>query len=63
MGMSMPKQYLPLLGKTVIEHALDRFSSHPRIAGVVVVMLIGNLFHQNVPRLSLKAVPNAIIPC
>ncbi len=38
MGISMPKQYLPLLGKTVIEHTLDRLSSHPRIAGVILVI-------------------------
>ena len=46
MGMSMPKQYLPLLGKTVIEHALDRLSSHPRIAGVVVVIAPGDTHWQ-----------------
>lgn len=53
MGMSMPKQYLPLLGKTVIEHALDRLSSHPRIAGVVVVIAPGDTHWQFIsPRIA-----------
>lgn len=53
MGMSMPKQYLPLLGKTVIEHTLDRLSSHPRIAGVVVVIAPGDTHWQFIsPRIA-----------
>jgi 2-C-methyl-D-erythritol 4-phosphate cytidylyltransferase len=36
MGADKPKQYLELLGKTVIEHTLDRFFSNPLIAGVAV---------------------------
>lgn len=54
MGMSTPKQYLPLLGKTVIEHTLDRLSSHPRIAGVVVVIAPGDVHWQS---LSPKQTP------
>jgi 2-C-methyl-D-erythritol 4-phosphate cytidylyltransferase len=33
-----PKQYLPLDGKTVIEHTLHRLASHPRIAGLIVAI-------------------------
>lgn len=33
-----PKQYLPLDGKTVIEHTLERLASHPRITGLVVAI-------------------------
>lgn len=47
MGTSTPKQYLPLLGKTVIEHTLERLSAHPRIAGVVVVIAPGDLHWQS----------------
>ncbi len=36
MGGELPKQYLPLHGKTVIEHTLERFCTHPRISGIVV---------------------------
>lgn len=38
MGAAIPKQYLPLLGKTVLEHSVGRLISHPRMAGVVVVI-------------------------
>lgn len=38
MGTGVPKQYLPLFGKTVIEHTLARFCDHPAIAGVVVAV-------------------------
>lgn len=38
MRASLPKQYLPLHGKTVIEHTLAVFERHPRIAGIVVVL-------------------------
>jgi len=33
-----PKQYLPLEGKTVIEHTLHRLASHPRINGIIVAI-------------------------
>ncbi len=33
-----PKQYLPLLGRAVIEHTLARFIQHPRIDGIVVAI-------------------------
>ena len=55
MGTSTPKQYLPLLGKTVIEHTLERLSSHPRIAGVVVVVAAGDTHGQSVSSASAKA--------
>ena len=38
MRADRPKQYLLLGGKSVIEHTLDRFSSHPAIKGMVVVL-------------------------
>lgn len=37
-GSGLPKQYLPLAGATVLEHALRPFIDHPRIAGIVVVL-------------------------
>ncbi|MBP9568898.1 MAG: 2-C-methyl-D-erythritol 4-phosphate cytidylyltransferase, partial [Aeromonadaceae bacterium] len=36
MGASCPKQYLPLAGKFLIEHTLERLLAHPRIERVVV---------------------------
>ncbi len=38
MQADRPKQYLPLLGKTVIEHTLQRLLAHPCICGVVVAI-------------------------
>lgn len=38
MGAAVPKQYLPLAGKTVLEHALQRLCGHGRIDGVVVAL-------------------------
>ncbi len=38
MRADRPKQYLPLAGRTVIEHSLDRLLDHPAIAGGVVAL-------------------------
>ncbi len=38
MRSDVPKQYLPLLGKTVIEHSLERLLQLPHIATVVVAL-------------------------
>jgi 2-C-methyl-D-erythritol 4-phosphate cytidylyltransferase len=38
MGGDVPKQYLPLGGKTVLEHALDALARHPAIDGLVLVL-------------------------
>ena len=38
MSAERPKQYLPLLGRTVIEHSLDKLMGVPAIAGGIVVL-------------------------
>ncbi|MEA3412281.1 MAG: 2-C-methyl-D-erythritol 4-phosphate cytidylyltransferase [Pseudomonadota bacterium] len=38
MGADIPKQYLELNGRTVIEYSVKAFTGHPKIAGVVVVL-------------------------
>jgi 2-C-methyl-D-erythritol 4-phosphate cytidylyltransferase len=38
MARGVPKQYLPLAGRRVIEHTLERLGNHPRISGVVVAV-------------------------
>lgn len=40
MGGELPKQYLPLAGRTVIEHTLQRLLDHERISGVVVAIAV-----------------------
>jgi 2-C-methyl-D-erythritol 4-phosphate cytidylyltransferase len=38
MGAAAPKQYLPLHGRTVLEHTLTRIIAHPRISATVVAI-------------------------
>lgn len=38
MQADRPKQYLPLAGKTVLEHSLQPFLAHPAFAGVVLAL-------------------------
>ncbi|HEC16333.1 MAG TPA: 2-C-methyl-D-erythritol 4-phosphate cytidylyltransferase [Sedimenticola sp.] len=38
MGADIPKQYLPLHGRPVIEHTLERLLGHPRIRRVLVAL-------------------------
>lgn len=42
MRADRPKQYLPLLGRTVIEHTIARFDRHPAIAGIVLAVSEGD---------------------
>lgn len=42
MGSQTPKQYLPLLGKPLIQHTIDIFSGYPAINRVVVVLAPGD---------------------
>lgn len=41
-GGDCPKQYLPLAGRPLIEHTLERLAAHPRIAGLMVVLGAGD---------------------
>ncbi len=55
MGAAIPKQYLELAGRTVLEHTLARLAAHPRIARVVVAVSAGDEFYPALaPRLSPK---------
>ncbi len=38
MQADRPKQYLPLLGKTVLEHSLDCFLYQPKITGIIIAL-------------------------
>ena len=42
MGNATPKQYLPLAGSTVIQHALRAAAADSRVAGAVVVLAPGD---------------------
>lgn len=49
MGVSCPKQYLPLAGKFLIEHTLERLLGHPRIERVVVAIAAADEFFATLP--------------
>lgn len=38
MNAPLPKQYLTVLGKTILEHTLEPFLSHPRIQRIIVAV-------------------------
>jgi 2-C-methyl-D-erythritol 4-phosphate cytidylyltransferase len=50
MGADRPKQYLPLAGKTVIRHVLERFGRHPLIAGIVVALAPNDEYWEDLAR-------------
>ncbi|MGH8040888.1 MAG: 2-C-methyl-D-erythritol 4-phosphate cytidylyltransferase [Rudaea sp.] len=41
-GREVPKQYLPIAGKPMLLHTLERLGAHPRIAGLMVVLADGD---------------------
>lgn len=49
MQADRPKQYLPLAGKTVIEHTLACFTGHPAVAGIVVAISAGDPYWPELP--------------
>ena len=49
MGTELPKQYLSLGSKTVIESSIECFLQHPRIAGVFVALHANDQYWQNFP--------------
>lgn len=52
MGSAVPKQYLEIDGRAVLEHTLWRLASHPRIAEVVVAISVGDEYFDDLrPRL------------
>jgi 2-C-methyl-D-erythritol 4-phosphate cytidylyltransferase len=42
MGAAVPKQYLPVAGRTVLEHAIHCFYHHPGVRGIVVAVSPGD---------------------
>jgi 2-C-methyl-D-erythritol 4-phosphate cytidylyltransferase/2-C-methyl-D-erythritol 2,4-cyclodiphosphate synthase len=57
MGKDLPKQYLPLGGKTVLRHCVETFHRHPSISGVRVVIndSLRDLYDSAVAGLDLMA--------
>ena len=57
MQAEVPKQYLPLCGRPIISHAIERLCSHSRVHGLVVGISAGD---KHWPALRLPAVKNFI---
>lgn len=47
MGADCPKQYLPLLGKSIIEHTLSRLLTLPQISGIYVSLDVEDTYWQH----------------
>lgn len=60
LGGEVPKQHRPLLGRPLIRHTLERLVSHPRIAGVLVVLSADDTFWPGWRELRGKPVLTAI---
>lgn len=59
-GGDCPKQYVPLAGRALILHTLERLASHPRIAGLLVVLAAGDARWPGLGSLDGKPVLTAI---
>ncbi|NUO73932.1 MAG: 2-C-methyl-D-erythritol 4-phosphate cytidylyltransferase [Frateuria sp.] len=59
-GGDCPKQYLPLGGRALILHTLDRLAAHPRIAGLLVVLAAGDQRWPGIGMLGGKPVLSAV---
>lgn len=55
-GGEIPKQYLPLAGKPLLLHTLDRLAAHPRIAGLVVALAPGDMHWPQLTQVAGKPV-------
>ncbi|HXS72777.1 MAG TPA: 2-C-methyl-D-erythritol 4-phosphate cytidylyltransferase [Rhodanobacteraceae bacterium] len=59
-GGAIPKQYLPLAGRPLILHTLERLAAHPRVAGLMVVLAAHDRWWPDVRQVNGKPVRTAI---
>jgi 2-C-methyl-D-erythritol 4-phosphate cytidylyltransferase len=59
-GGDRPKQYLPLAGRALLLHTLERLAAHPRIAGLLVVLSADDRRWPDIDTLCGKPVRTAI---
>ena len=59
-GGDCPKQYLPLAGRPLIQHTLERLAAHPQIAGLLVILAAGDTRWSPLDRLHGKPILTAI---
>lgn len=60
MGAAFPKQYLPLVGKTVIEHTLERLLALPDVAGVYLVLGAEDTYWGDLPLAQDKRITRVV---
>ena len=60
-GGEVPKQYLPLAGRPLILHTLERIAAHPRIAGLMVVLSAQDHWWPGVAEINGKPVSHTAI--
>jgi 2-C-methyl-D-erythritol 4-phosphate cytidylyltransferase len=58
-GADVPKQYLPLAGKPMIEHTLERLAACAEVAGFVVVLAEGDAYWPSLTNVRGKPVRTA----
>lgn len=59
-GGDCPKQYLPLDGRPLIMHTLERLAAHPRIAGLLVTLAAADVHWPGIGELHGKPVLTAL---
>ena len=59
-GGDCPKQYLPLAGRPLIQHTLERLAAHPRIAGLLVTLAAADTHWAGLTAVNGKPVFTAI---
>lgn len=59
-GGDIPKQYLPISGKPLLLHTLERLAAHPRIAGLMVVLAGDDAYWPRLPELAGKPIETAV---
>jgi 2-C-methyl-D-erythritol 4-phosphate cytidylyltransferase len=59
-GGAVPKQYLPIAGKPLLLHTLERLAAHPRIAGLMVVLAADDPYWPRLLELQDKPVETAV---
>ena len=58
-GGDCPKQYLPLAGRPLIEHTLERLAVHPQISGLLVTLAAADPYWSGIDTLHGKPVRHA----
>jgi 2-C-methyl-D-erythritol 4-phosphate cytidylyltransferase len=58
LGAGIPKQYLQLRGRAILEWSLERMRSHPLVEGVAVALAPGDLLWN---KLGLASAPNVMV--